>query len=93
MGNFQPFARATQRDEDTYIGTQVGFVTYGSDDTYQVSYIELGARCDHIYDAMGNQSDRRKTTDVASFDDDLMRPDPIKEAVVADRVKRAETID
>ena len=93
MGNIQPFARATEREDGSYIGSQLGIVSYGSDDTYQVSYFELGARGDHLYDALGPKDKSRKVTDVATYDDDLMRPDPVKEAILADRIKNAVPVD
>ena len=90
IGNTQPFVRATQRDDERHIGVAAGLVSYSEDDTYKVSYIEVGARCDHI----GADSKKGiKMSDRPSYDDDLMRPDPVKEAVEADRVKRAVPVD
>jgi len=84
----QPFVRVTERDDSRHFGLAIGIVTYGDDDTYKVSYLELGARCDHIG---ADSKSGIKMTDRLDYDDDLMRPDPVKEAVVADRAARADT--
>lgn len=49
FGNFQPFARTNTGDEGRYRSGQLGFITYSgdTDEQYQVSYAELGARSDH----------------------------------------------
>ena len=56
VGNFQPFLRSNSREDNRYQGLQAGFVTYeqassGDDDAYQISYLELGGRSDHLHDA------------------------------------------
>ena len=56
FGNFQPFAGINQREDDRYAGGQVGFLTYSEnsdgEETYQTTYVELGARCDHLADPL-----------------------------------------
>ena len=49
FGNFQPFVRTQQGDDGRYLGAQLGFITYDgdTDERYQVSYVETGARSDH----------------------------------------------
>lgn len=49
FGNFQPFARTQTGDDGRYRSGQLGFITYSgdTDEQYQVSYVEAGARSDH----------------------------------------------
>lgn len=56
FGNIRPFANVHTRENDTYGGVQLGFTTYGTDDsgeeTYATSYAEWGGRSDHVYDLL-----------------------------------------
>jgi hypothetical protein len=73
IGNFQPFARSTERDDGTSVGAQYGCVTYDKDDNYRISHVEIGFRCDHVYDTVGQQVSERKFDAPSSYDVDLMR--------------------
>ena len=48
FGNVQVFFRGVSKDEGRYDGIQQGVITYDDSDQYQVSYLELGLRCDHL---------------------------------------------
>lgn len=50
VGKAQFFVRFPCREDGRYNGTQLGVTTQNDDDEYQVSYVELGARCDHLVD-------------------------------------------
>ena len=73
VGNFQPFARSSDRDDDTSIGVQYGFITYDDNDNYRVSHFEMGFRSDHLYDIVGQTESERTFTSPASYDADLVR--------------------
>ena len=75
VGNFQPFLRSTERDDGTSIGTQFGFITYDKDNNYRVSHLELGVRCDHLYDALGPEDSELQFDSPLSYDSELMRKD------------------
>ena len=57
IGDFQPFARTTERADARQGGLEAGFLTYsradGADtETYQVSSFEVAGRSDHIADPL-----------------------------------------
>ncbi len=57
FGRIQPFADINSREDNRYGGIQVGLTTYstpegGGEEQFQTSYVELGARCDHIADPL-----------------------------------------
>lgn len=67
LGRFQPFASLKQRDDNRYQGMQAGVVTYtevqdSSDETYQVSLVEVGGRSDHLSDAIVSMCDGDSNT-------------------------------
>ena len=73
FGNFQVFARGVSKDDGRYDGLQQGVITYDENDNYQVSYIELGLRCDHIGEKISPvTSSRIATSDPLDCDADLM---------------------
>tara|TARA_Y100000817_G_scaffold250931_1_gene203316 strand:+ start:170 stop:502 length:333 start_codon:yes stop_codon:yes gene_type:complete len=80
LGNIQPFVDVTSRDDDRYGSLQAGFVTYDEDDNYQVTYIEYGARCDHLADplqrACGLDVDKLSASAPLASDERLMRSKP-----------------
>lgn len=80
--------RVHDRDLDTYSGQQMGIVTYDEDENYRVSYWEFGGRSDHLRDFVGQDKSERQSSNPYSFDEELIRPNPVTEAVEADRIKR-----
>ena len=57
FGDFQPFARSTERADGRQAGLETGFLTYSRADgaaseTYQVSSFEVAGRSDHIADPL-----------------------------------------
>jgi len=57
FGRVQPFLRTNSAEDNRYGGLQAGVVTYSGDsdnETYQVSYAELGGRSDHIAKPIGD---------------------------------------
>ena len=84
VGNFQPFARSAERDDGTSIGVQYGFITYDEDDNYRVSHFEMGFRCDHLFDMVGQCKSDRQFDAPASFDSDLITRRDDKKAVEKD---------
>ena len=56
FGNVRPFIGISTREEARNGGIQAGVTTYRTDEdgneTYQVSYVELAGRSDHIADAV-----------------------------------------
>ena len=57
FGRIQPFADIHSREDNRYMGVQLGLVTYstpeGSDvEEYQTTYFEIGSRADHIADPL-----------------------------------------
>ena len=83
FGSFQPFLRANSRDDERYGGLQAGFVTYhgeGDDETYKVSYAEVGGRSDHLAQPISNVmnagiSDLKTSTPLAD-DSELLQAKP-----------------
>lgn len=73
VGNFQPFAQSTERDDGTSVGIRYGFITYDDEDNYRVSHLELGFRSDHVYDIVGQQKSERTFDSPASYDSDTLR--------------------
>ena len=66
-GDFQPFFAVNQREDNRYTGVQAGFLTYSredenADEDYQVSYVEVGGRSDHIADPLCSAFDREPST-------------------------------
>jgi len=90
-GNAQIYARVHDRDDGTYSGQQLGLVTYDEDENYRITYWECGGRSDHLYDFVGQSKSERKSSDPAPYDADIIRPNPVTEAVEADRAKRDST--
>lgn len=81
-GDFQPFARTTERADARQGGFEAGFLTYSRADeadteTYQVSSFEIAGRSDHLADplcALFNVEQVELSTDAPLADDaDLMR--------------------
>ena len=56
MGRLHPFFNVISREDGSYAGAQLGLITYDETEsgaeTYQISYAEIGARCDHLADAL-----------------------------------------
>ena len=52
--NFQPIADVSRRDDDKYTGGRLGFITYDESDNYQMTYLEVGLRSDHLAQAVGS---------------------------------------
>ncbi len=88
------FTRCTSREDGRYAGLQLGLATTNDDDEYKVSYLEVGARLDHVVDPIVNVSmSRRSSPDLVStvptldspleYDADLFTEDASKEAVSA----------
>jgi len=75
VGNFQPFIQSTERDDGTSIGAQYGFITYDNEDNYRVTHVEMGFRCDHLYDAVGSCKSERQFDTPLPYDVDLLRKD------------------
>lgn len=93
FGNFQLFARGVAKDEGRYDGLQQGIVTYDEAGNYQVSYIELGLRCDHIGEKIDAvRCSRTSITDPMDCDADLMLTKSVTPASTpaVDTVKTAE---
>lgn len=87
FGNFQPFLRGNSREDERYGGVQAGFVTYhgeADDETYLVSYAEVGGRSDHISKPLGDvlnaSIDDLSTASPLSADADLIQTAEKKEA-------------
>ena len=87
IGDFQPFARSTERADARQGGLEAGFLTYsradGADtETYQVSSFEVAGRSDHLADplsALFNVEQVELSTDAPlASDADLMRKRPEK---------------
>lgn len=78
MGSIQPFWRSVSREDDRYIGTQVGVITYDKDDRYQMSYLEAGFRSDHIVDGLLRIGDKNHTSQSSlspsEYDVDIVIP-------------------
>lgn len=73
FGNIQLFARGVSKDDGRYDGLQQGIITYDENDNYQVSYLELGVRCDHIGEKINSStSSRIASSDPLECDADLM---------------------
>ena len=76
MGNVRPFLGCRLSEDDAGVNLQAGFTTYGTNDdgqeTYQVSYVEIGGRSDHIDDfgdnIVGNEVKERLVSDTAAHD-------------------------
>lgn len=84
VGNFQPFARSSDRDDGTSVGVQYGFITYDEHDNYRVSHFEMGFRSDHVYDIVGQEASQRSFDDAATYDVDILRRTPKHAAAEAD---------
>ena len=85
FGDFQPFARSTERADARQGGLEAGFLTYsradGADtETYQVSSFEVAGRSDHIADplsALFNVEQVELSTDAPlASDAELLRERP-----------------
>jgi len=76
VGKLRLISRLSEREDGTNQGIQLGLTTYGTtesgDETYQVSYVEIGGRSDHLADAIrssqGNEVPERLVKE-ASADD------------------------
>ena len=82
FGDFQPFARSTERADARQGGLEAGFLTYsradGADtETYQVPSFEVAGRSDHLADplcALFNVEQVELSTDAPlASDADLLR--------------------
>lgn len=86
IGNIQPFIRTRSLDEENRNGaTEVGVVTYRDVDgldtqAYQVTSMTVGARADHLTDALGSLTGSETinlTVDAPlSTDKELLRDKP-----------------
>ncbi len=78
FGGVQLFARTSSKEDNRYAGTQLGLVTYDKDENYNVSYLEVGVRCDHIVEPIVRRGPTGGTRTNASspleYDADLIRP-------------------
>lgn len=88
FGNFQPFIRTLSLDEQGRNGaTEVGLVTY-NDDTYEVSSVTVGARADHLTNAIkrmgGEDITGIKVSEAMATDTELLRDKPETSAVKSD---------
>lgn len=90
MGSLQPFAQMNEREDDRYTGLQLGITTYhgeGDDETYLVSYAEIGGRSDHISkplcDLFGVDGTELKTSEPISGDEAYVSAAPIEKAPAA----------
>ena len=95
FGNFQPYARITDRANGRMGGLEAGFVTYTqrevegeSAETYHVSSFEMAGRTDHlaapVYSLFGLDEELANTALPLEGDADLMRePAEVAEKVPA----------
>ena len=90
ISRLQPFAQMNEREDDRYTGLQFGITTYhgeGDDETYLVSYAEIGGRSDHISkplcDLFGVDGIELKTSEPISGDEAYVSPAPTEKAPVA----------
>ena len=83
-GSFQPFVQLTERDDGTSIGCQYGVITYDKDDNYRISYVEVGFRCDHLHDFVGQEKSERSFDDAPAYDADIVTRRSDYKAAVAD---------
>ena len=90
FGNFQLFIRGVTKDEGRYDGVQQGIVTYDENDQYQVSYIELGLRSDHVGHKIHPMRNPRSLTHPLECDADLMLSKDVSPVSKPDTVKAAE---
>ena len=86
IGRLQPFARVNEREDARYTGLQVGVTTYHGDDddeTYLVSYAEIGGRSDHISkpigDLFGVDDAELKTSEPLAGDEGIVSAAPAKD--------------
>ena len=90
FGNIQLFARGVSKDDGRYDGLQQGVITYDKSDNYQVSYIELGLRCDHVGHKINPMRNPVSATHPLECDADLMVSKSLSTVSVPDTFKAAE---
>ena len=91
FGNIQPFIRTRSLDEEGRNGaTEVGLVTYNND-TYEVSSLTVGARADHLSNALermgGVEVTGTKVSEAMASDAELLRDKPEASADKSDNAK------
>jgi hypothetical protein len=94
FGNIQPFFRTRSLDEQDRNGaTEVGLVTY-SDDTYEVTSLTVGARADHMTNALerlgGVKVTGIKVSEAMASDAELLRDKPEASADKSDSTTATE---
>ena len=89
FNNVQFFARTTNKEDNRYAGTQLGVVSYDKDDNYNVSYLEVGVRCDHLVEPIIRRGPTGGTVTNSSspleYDADLIRPKTVSVPVDSDK--------
>ena len=78
-GSVQLLIDGISRDDDHYDGLRAGVITYDKDDNYQVSYLELGMRSDHLGEVISRKPRRQAADTPLPYDADFVVSAP-KEA-------------
>ena len=88
----RPFVNAIYREDGRYLSFQTGLMSFNgvegsADETYDISYVELGRRCDHLTPTDSDAQPRKVSAPLG--EDHLYLGDKLAASVQTD-VKRAE---